>query len=234
MRLPLLLCVLTCIVPGIVGSAGAQGHLLPGSDEWMIAPGGDEFDCPYEIVWEQVPDDQSGLSSQYDPCYPFESEVADDFTYDGSTVVAVEWWGVYWCGSPIPPDNFRIRIYTDDAGAPGSVAYEEIDTEYHEFRDPDFNKNRYCILLDTPFEGEIGKRYWLACRSQGCINPQYGQATGSGNGLEGAFQSAFFGFADWVPHTSVFGIPYESAFRLRGDPVVPVESASWSRVKEMY
>jgi hypothetical protein len=64
------------------GSALAAPQLQSGSYA-VSGDGLDACDCSTVIWWEQPPDGASGLSSQDDTCYPFQSECADDFMGDG-------------------------------------------------------------------------------------------------------------------------------------------------------
>jgi hypothetical protein len=51
-----------------------------------------------DAVWVQAPYcGSTAMSSQYDYCYPFYSECADDFRLAGDrSIVQIEWWGRYW------------------------------------------------------------------------------------------------------------------------------------------
>ncbi len=164
------------------------------------------YDCDGFIEWEQFPDGQSGLSSQDDVCYPFVSEMADDFVA-GYGDVGIGWWGVYWNGSPVPPDGFRISYYLDDAGVPGEEVATRYLTEYNEAPGDPYG---YCGTFSYVFL-EYGCTYHVSVIADACFPPQWGVATGTGNGAEAHFRSDFFGFADWTPATDVFGIGYELA-----------------------
>jgi hypothetical protein len=37
---------------------------------------------------------------------------------DPVPIAAVEWWGDYWNGDPVPPDFFWIRFYTNVPAVP--------------------------------------------------------------------------------------------------------------------
>ena len=67
------------------------------------------------IKWAQYPLlGGTAISSQLDPAYGMDSECADDFLCtDPVPIAAVEWWGVYFNGGPVPPDYFIIRFYSD-------------------------------------------------------------------------------------------------------------------------
>lgn len=76
----------------------------------------------YSIKWAQYPLlGGSAISSQWEGFVGgLDTECADDFPCnDPVPIAAVEWWGDYWNGDPIPPDVFIIRFYTNvPAGSP--------------------------------------------------------------------------------------------------------------------
>jgi len=185
----------------------------------------DAFDCEGEIKWEQMPNGASGLSSQDDACYPFTSEVADDFMGDGETMVGVGWYGVYWNGTPIAPDSFNIHVYADDAGAPGELIYTHNTTEYNETVGDPYG---YCTQVE-PFDKEDGVQYWLGIQSVFCFPPQWGWATGDGNGVSSYQLFPLLGIDPWEP------TGFDQAFLLynEGAPT-PTEDATWSAIKGLY
>ncbi len=160
----------------------------------------------------QEPDGASLLSSQKDTTVPFETESADDFMGDGQLLLAIGWWGGYWGGSPVPPDAFRIRIYakaTDDC--PGELLYDETIGDYHETLLG--TSGEYCVNLGDPFLKADGVNYSLSIQAILNFPPQWGWATGTGNGKQGCFRSDYFSYSDWVPWGDVLE-PYEHAFVL--------------------
>ncbi len=225
-----LIGIVACIV--IVLPAAAETPGVASGPYTVTSDGLDAFDCFGEIYYEQPPNGLSGLSSQDDVCYPFVSEVVDDFLGAGSDLVGTGWWGVYWGGSPLPPDAFRIKIYPESVtgGVPGELVYEVTTTDYNEtLGDP----NGYCANFD-PFTIADGQRYFVGFQAIFCFPPQWGESTGDGNGMQGLFKSEFFGWPDFVPNDEVFGVPYESAFLLYEDSVVPIHHGSWAFVKGLY
>jgi hypothetical protein len=192
----------------------------------------DAFDCEGETKWEQLPNGGTGASSQDDVCYPFESNTADNFVGDGTDMIGVGWWGVYWNGTPIPPDAFNIEIYADNGGLPGALLAETSTTDYNETVG---SPNGYCSQIDT-FSKADGVTYHLSIQASFCFPPQWGWSSGDGDGLQGSFRGALFGFPDWVSATTVFGVPYEFSMVLyNGDgPPVPTEEKTWSGIKSLY
>lgn len=196
----------------------------------------DAYDCGAidSIKWEQLPNGGSGLASQDDQCYPFLAESADNFMGDGADIVGVGWWGVYWNGTPLPPDGFRISIFADNGGSPGDLLYTEETGTYNETVGDPYG---YCANLAAPFTKADGVGYHLGVTAVFCFPPQWGYATGDGDGAEMHFRSAFFGFPDWVPGAVVFGTQWDMAFLLYngdGGGTVPTEDATWTSIKGLY
>jgi len=193
----------------------------------------DAFDCEGQIRFEQLPNGASGLSTQDDLCYPFESEVADDVVGDGTDLIGVGWWGVYWNGSPLPPDAVNIRLFADDAGAPGDLLHETTTFDYDETAGDPLG---YCTneIGGWPLSDEI--TYHLSIQASLCFPPQWGWSTGDGNGVELHLRSIFYEFPDWTPAEVVFGVPYDAAFLLyvSSGGGTPVAEASWTALKAHY
>jgi hypothetical protein len=218
-----------CALAAVAANAAPQFSSGPYT---VSGDGLDAFDCTGTIKWEQPPDGASGLSSQDDTCYPFSSECADDFMGDGNSVIGVGWYGVYWNGTPLAPDAFNVRFYSDASGLPGTQLALTTTSNYNETAGDPYG---YCSDVDS-FSKADGVKYHLSIQAVLCFPPQWGFASGTGNGAQGSFQSALFGFPTWVPNTTVFGIPYELAFLLYNDDGggTPTEEASWSTIKNLY
>jgi hypothetical protein len=206
----LILSLILFAVP--VGSSATPP--VPFSGPMTVAGEPGDTDCFGYVIWEQLPDGVAAISSQYDVCYPFTSEVADDFTGEigvGTDGYGISWWGSYWNGSATsPPDGFTIRFYADDSGMPGDLVHEETVTDYHEV---DGSPNGYCAFI----EASLGlARYHVAIQADLCFPPQWGVATGVGNGDEAHFRGELFGFPDWTPVSEAGQDgPYELALQVR-------------------
>ncbi len=175
------------------------------------------------LVWEQLPSLTDGMSSQDDVCYPFTSEVADGFVGISGQIVAVEWWGGFWNGSPVPIDQFRIRLYQPDGECPGApLADVLIDTYDAAEVEPGSTYYHYCASLPTPLvTGAVP--YDISIQAVHCFPPQWGWVTSPLTpgqcGVEGeaCFRSVFFDFEEWTPSGFVFGVSYDAAFSLYYD-----------------
>jgi len=78
------------------------------------------------VKWEQYPLlGGDAYSSQWEGyAGGIDSECADDFLcMDPVPIAAIEWWGDYWNGDPIPPYYFIIRFYSD---VPPSSPVEDV------------------------------------------------------------------------------------------------------------
>ena len=227
------------IVP-VLGAATASASPELHSGAHAARAGVGAYDCQEssDIVFEQIPDAVLGLFSQDDACYPLLAQTADDFVGTGEDLVAMGWWGLYWNGTALAPDGFRIEIYADDGGVPGDLLYETTTTEYNEvLGDSQMSEpSSYCTVLEPPFEMADGSTYHMSVIPLLCFPPQWGHSTGIGNGVPGHFRSVFFDFPEWTPNVDVFGFEWELAlvlFASFSDPI-PVDDVSWSAIKGLY
>ncbi len=226
------ICVSLALLPVVVTVGSATGI-----DEVRLGYNFDvqtgAYDCSGIPRWEQTPDGVSLLASQDDTCYPFVAESADDFVAADNFMHAVGWWGGYWSGSPVPPEGFRINIYTQGAGNfPGELVYSETVTEYHESMEG--TDASYCAELSGQFTGAVGQTYYIVIQALLCFPPQWGiGSSGDGNGTIACFRGELFGYPDWVPWSEV-SAPYEQAFVLFDFHGTPVDVTSWSRLKGQY
>jgi hypothetical protein len=184
------------------------------------------------IVWDNggtMPGGNS-VSSQNDTCYPFVSQVADDFHFEEPTTVAdVHWWGGFWgSGNPIDPLPFWIFFYNDDGTGtaptggglpdpgptaiaayffPGVTGLPLDPNGYYE----------YHVYLDPPMVFEPCHKYWIAIQSVFCFPPQWGWADTAGMQLSSAVQGfPLLGMPFWT----VLG--YDMAFYLTGEGPPPI------------
>ena len=220
-----LFCICTL---AFVGSAFA---LDAESGPYIVdTQGSDAFDCVGEIKLEQPPNGASLTSSQSDVCYPFESMMADDFMGDGGVMTGGGWWGGFWGGSPVTVESFNIRIYADAGGMPADPyappLFEENTTEYNETVGDPYG---YCANFAGSFEKVQGVTYWLVVQSVFCFPPQWGWATGDGNGALAWQHFPLLGYDPWIQTA------YETAWLLYNDGGgTPTEEASWSEIKSLY
>jgi hypothetical protein len=231
--------VLASLVLTFVGFATAtpSGHMIePASGPIEVSPGTIGMDGPEgSILWEQPPDGRSSVSAQDDGCLPFLAESADDFVGNGEQVAEVGWWGAYWDTTSRVPDSIRINIFSADAdGLPGELLYSFETADYIETPgDP----NRYRVVLGYRFSTVADTRYSISITVTFCSPPQWGWATAesSPDGINTTwFRSDFFGYPDWTPAMSVFGVHYDQAFVLYGVDETPVTEVTWARIKAGY
>jgi hypothetical protein len=219
---------------GLLVVVAGAAHAL---DIEVAAPGGPgpRSTCPGEVQFEQLPNEVARIISQEDVCYPFLCEAADDFVGTGQPITTVAWWGAYWGGGPIPADAFHINIYTTNSGGcPENLIYSHTSFDYEE--DLDGSSAAYCAQLEAPFPSSSGVVYELSIVASLCYPPQWGWATGDGNGQEGCWRSEFLGVPEWTPLSDTpFGFePYEFAFVLYTDLAVPIVEKSWGTIKGFY
>jgi len=203
----------------VLAAAGATTTPDLHSGPYPVDTALDAFDCDGTTTFEQLPNGGGGLAAQHDTCYPFFAEMSDNVTTTGGDIVGMGWWGVYWGGVPITPDAFQVRVFVDDEGVPGEFVAQRRVTEFNEtLGDP----NGYCANFDGIDTAVTGCDLHIAVVAEFCFPPQWGVATGTGDGAQGHFRSEFFGLPDWVPAIEVFGTPYEVALVVyEEDSVLP-------------
>jgi hypothetical protein len=78
--------------------------------------------------------------------------------------------------------------------------------------------------------------YELSIVASLCYPPQWGWATGDGDGQQGCWRSQLFGVPEWVPFTEVPpGLePFDLAFAVYSEQAVPAMEASWGTIKHLY
>ncbi|KYK20826.1 hypothetical protein AYK24_09645, partial [Thermoplasmatales archaeon SG8-52-4] len=165
------------------------------------------------IIWDNgAPSANANLySSQYDNCYPFVSQVADDFIFEADTEVwDVHWWGSFWNGDPFDPVDFWIYFYKDDGtgGAPtGGGMADPSPTAIASYffagvsgtLDPTSGLYEYEVILDPPFLAIASEHYWIAIQAVFCFPPQWGWANTDGITLSSAVQGfPFIGTLFWT------------------------------------
>ena len=217
----------------------AEGVAAPAltSDELtarLPAAGGGQM-SRQDVIWDNYPDGTGGyfMSSQLDPVYPFDSQVADDFLFDFDMIVTdVHWAGGYW-NEPTGPYNttaFHILFYADDGSGmsptggpldPSGTALEHYVIDIDDVLvDPGGTGEwGYEVTLPYAFYPEAGVRYWIAIQSENVFQPQWGISDSDSHFLAWAVQG--FPLLD-LPYWTIMSEPaQDSAFRLTGECVEP-------------
>jgi hypothetical protein len=210
----------------------ASAELTQTSPSYTVEFDGlDVFDCEGDTKWEQLPNGGGLMSSQDDVVYPFTSDLADDFAGDGEDLTGVGWWGGYWNGTAVPPDAFNVRVFADNGGMPGDMIYEHQTADYNETVG---SPNGYCTNMPA-FNKADGATYWLSVQAVLVFPPQWGWASGDGNGVGVWQRFPLLGFEDWTSSEVAFGDVRDASFVLYNeDGVLPVEEKTWSSVKNLY
>jgi hypothetical protein len=167
-----------------------------------------------DIIWDNGGTVPAGnlYSSQRDDCYPFISQVADDFWFEEETVVTdFHWYGGFWGGTAFDPVDFEIYIYADDGtgNAPtgGGMPDPSSTALWTGFfpgvtglpLDPN-GFYSYEVVFDPPFTAMAGEKYWIAAVSYFCFPPQWGWAnTDIITGSPSVQGFPFLGTAFWTP-----------------------------------
>jgi len=203
-----------------------------------------------DIIWDNggIDGTQNGISSQLDTVYPFNSQTADDFKFQGDALVTdVHWWGIFWNGPPAGPNpaDFNIIFYADAGGMPtGAGMNDPTPTALKVYTIPQVmgvptggvEEYEYDVVLPDPFTASANAIYWIAIQWIGAFPPQWGWDT-NGNNPE-QLSTSVQGFPllqkpYWTDHT--YG---DMAFYLTGQvtqPKVPDLDCSgqltWTKVK---
>ena len=204
----------------------------------IVNPNGENSRGP--VVWDNgEPSATSNLfSSQFDDCYPFISQVADDFHFEETTEVAdVHWWGGFWGGDPIECIDFYIYFYKDDGTgtAPTGGGLDDPSvTAIASYFFPDVcgvvDPNgiyEYEVVLNPPIVFEPCYKYWIAIQAVFCYPPQWGWANTDGIQLHSAVQGfPLLGTPFWTP----IDPEVDMAFQLTSEecePCIDVEKYVW-------
>ena len=198
-----------------VGPIGAGG----------TAPEGDR-----DAIWCQAPDYVTGLSSQIDFVYPFDSSCIDDFMVEADALVtSIEWWGTYWNGVGLG-DYFVVSFYEDNGQCypMDDPFYVEDIMEYSEVVDSTW----YAYAAEIPpVEIAAGVAYWIGiqCVMDFTIGGQWGWGTSADVNMCPPLQG--FPLLD-IPYWT--GIDYGAmSFCLNSDAVAN-DAETWGNVKAMY
>lgn len=207
----------------------AANELIP------MAPAGGNGTAPdsnRDAIWCQMPDYWGVLASQIDYVYPFDAGAIDDFMVGADALVtSIEWWGLYWNGTPGgPADYFVVSVYEDNGECypMADPFYAEDIMEYSE--DADGDGFVYAAEI-PPVEIAAGVAYWIEIQAvmEFTIGGQWGWVTSDEVNLCPPMQ----GFP-------LLDIPYWSntetaalAFCLYSE-VVANEVQAWGNVKALY
>jgi len=185
----------------------------------------------------QMPDPAgTGLSSQIDFVYPFDSGVVDDYVADASglAVNAMDWWGQYWNYSTFAnSDYYVVSFYLDNGTCyPGGLLSTQDVTTFTETYDA--TNAWYAVSASIADVAQTpGQRYWVEVQSvlEFTPNGQWGWQTCIAEG--GDCGAPLQGFP-------LLGIPYWTAqayigmaFCLYNDTIA-VEENTVSSVKSLY
>ncbi len=169
------------------------------------------------------------LSSQLDSSLPLDSAVADDFVLgDNYLVTDAHWVGGYYNGSYVAAD-WRVTIYEDTGAGPGVVIYSEdmafagLNEQLVGYDNNGAANYSYDATFAAPLALAAGT-YWISFQGMNDYPPQSAvSGTTAVNNSEGYFMSNYFGFPNWVPGSSVFGVGYDIPFSITG--VIPAPAS---------
>ena len=166
------------------------------------------------------------VSSQLDSTIPYLARVADNFSVAcTASVDSMVWWGGYWSGDAEPPDNFWLEIYPDSFDGSRHEPHNiPLYREVINYAEHYISYNYYYYEASIPaFLALPDKIYWIVIVATLIYPPQWGINVAYppdwGDGQQGYWRCAYFGFTHWTPADSAHGHPYESGFQLYGTQV---------------
>ncbi len=154
--------------------------------------------------------------------YGLESEVAADFSMcsaDSFRVNYVIGYGSYFNWNPGLPDvpAYNLRFYEDAGGVPGNVIATYLNqTGIAILIGYDYDQNpiyKIEFVVDVLVWGSPAV-YWFGLQAADHpYPPQWGrqESTLPYYGSTAMFRSAFYGYPDWTPVSTVFGFTFDAA-----------------------
>ncbi len=176
--------------------------------------------------WSEPPD-LNGLigSSEQILAFGLETELANDFTSDGSGVGHAVWWGGFWnnttpCQSGITTPGFNLRFYEDAGCVPGTLI-ADIHLGQGQFIEQSVGCQQGFYPL-FKWEGDVnvatvgGDLYWFGAQmADHPFPPQAGRLAAMViTGCDTVFKSAYFSYPDWTPAIDVFGVAFDASQEL--------------------
>lgn len=226
-----------------VGLASAAGPTVLSPPSGPPAYG----DGSRDACWSQAYN-LNGLkvSSEIISAFGLESEAASDFTIACEGVAMISricWVGGYynWTpGDPEVPHYSGKQVVTDaDECFPSATVVNSFASPvtvtflgYDGFGYPTY---QYCVDVNWAATGNT--KYWLSIQAgDHPFPPQWGwQEAAEVVGCEAVYRSAYFGFPDWTPITSVVGYPIDFSFDLECDcGPTPTKVATWGGIRNLY
>ncbi len=185
-----------------------------------------------DLLWDNMPSGAAGgyMSSQLDLVYPFDSQVADDFSLAaGGAIDHVEWNGGFWNGSPIDIPDWNILFYADAGGKPTGGPTDPTGTALAQYIISGAAVSQvgeadgsitYDVDLGSEFAAAAGTTYWVAIQPVFAFPPQWGisMALDSIQGAESVSGFPLLATDYWTTGSVAFGTPRDMAFRLYGVP----------------
>jgi hypothetical protein len=190
------------------------------------------------VLWDNGLHYHGYFPTQWDPLFPFDCIMADDFLFEETTIIT----GVNWIGGYMNPANdgdfdWNITFYEDagDGNKPGNVLDKQIFTneESHEtyiefIEDPEDHRGdgyvySYWVDLKKPITFSGGEKYWITIQGLGGFPPQ--STWGSHAPIVNhnfVIQSNYFEWPDWTDYIVDWQIIYDTCFQLIGEGDEPV------------
>jgi hypothetical protein len=152
------------------------------------------------------------------------ASVYDDFTLGSdSDVTSVDWIGAFFNpGTSSPIASFKLTIYDDNAGQPGSAVYTTSGAAGATALGSFGGDPTESYSLATSFSATAGHTYWLSVVPDLGFPPQWGWATGELG--DGTSYQDFFGSRSQLAADMAFTVNGD----LAGGRVAVPEPATWA------
>ncbi|TES91815.1 MAG: T9SS type A sorting domain-containing protein [Candidatus Cloacimonadota bacterium] len=130
------------------------------------------------------------------------------------------------------PEDFWIEIYPDSLGF-NQPQQNPIYTQRVNYIDTCMGTPTYYFRYEAvipEFLATAGETYWIQFMATLVYPPNFGNngswpsnTPGWGDGQESFLKSDYFGYPQWTPATTVFGVPVETSFQIYGTSVSVAE-----------
>ena len=175
-----------------------------------------------DLLWSQPPDlNGHKVPSEIIDDLHWEIEVADDFVMSGIGYFGrLVFWGGYlnWSEGDSGITALNVRIYTDQASAPGELLAELLDDPVQATfvgYDP-YGFPTYMYEVEFAcFDCEPGSRYWISVQACDHPLPQWGRVqalTQIEN--QAMFRSTSAGYPEWTAVSEIYGMEFDVSFEV--------------------
>ena len=204
---------------GAAGVKASHHENAPKSNAPTLLPSG-------SLLWSQLPACSAIGSSEIMSAYDLVTNSADNFMFTSAKdVTSVLWYFGIYNGTYSPFTTWNITIYNNATCLPSNIVQQWTIpfSMSHESLHCLDSYYMYWADLTPAFTAAANTEYWISVQTGDHVfNGQWGWEMATAiNGCPAAFQSAYFGFPNYVNGAQVFGYDSDFAFDLYGTDAVP-------------